>query len=568
MVFHLPYVLFGLTCGILPTSIWLNRVRSSAFRRRSRARNLPPEGGTTNDIAKVLVVTFESTINNCAALPMAQITHGTTHNLPDVATFLGMLNRLEHHPEVPVRRLFDPDAELIVARAPGRLDVMGGIADYSGSLVLEMPLREATFVALQRDASRRLKIVSLPEGDAQTLTFEMSLAEFEDGDEPISYEAARARFGRAAAQHWAAYVAGVFLVLMRERGATFASGARLLIASQVPQGKGVSSSAALEVATMQAVAAAFDVPVGARETAVLCQKVENLVAGAPCGVMDQMTAACGEANGLLTLLCQPAELCGAVTIPDEIAFWGLDSGVRHAVTGADYGSVRVGAFMGYRIFAELAGLSINESTPDKPVNIDDPRWGGYLANLTPSEFEQHFAARLPERIGGTEFLRRYQGTTDAVTCVAAEREYAVRVATAHPVYEHHRVRLFAELLGAPVSLRQLELLGELMYQSHASYSACGLGSAGTDRLVELVREAGPQQGLYGAKITGGGSGGTVAVLGRRDAGDAIARVAENYARESGHRPYIFSGSSPGSAAFGHLKLRRYGTGSGSDRVDS
>ena len=95
-----------------------------------------------------------------------------------------------------------------------------------------------------------------------------------------------------------------------------------------------------------------------------------------------------------------------------------------------------------------------------------------------------------------------------------------------------------------------------MYQSHASYSACGLGSAGTDRLVELVKQAGPQQGLYGAKITGGGSGGTVAVLGSKDAAVTIARVAEQYASETGHQPYLFQGSSPGGAAFGHLRLRR------------
>jgi L-arabinokinase len=102
----------------------------------------------------------------------------------------------------------------------------------------------------------------------------------------------------------------------------------------------------------------------------------------------------------------------------------------------------------------------------------------------------------------------------------------------------------------------MRLAGELMYQSHASYSACGLGSAATDRIVELARAAGPEQGIYGAKITGGGSGGTVAVLSRRDAGPVVARVAEKYASETGYRPYIFSGSSPGSAGFGHLKLMR------------
>ena len=100
--------------------------------------------------------------------------------------------------------------------------------------------------------------------------------------------------------------------------------------------------------------------------------------------------------------------------------------------------------------------------------------------------------------------------------------------------------------------RRLEQLGELMYQSHASYSACGLGSSGTDRLVALVRDAGPRLGFYGAKITGGGSGGTVAVLGRR--GADIGPIANAYAEETGRPPRIFSGSSPGAAASGHTRL--------------
>src|SRR5439155_24215241 len=119
------------------------------------------------------------------------------------------------------------------------------------------------------------------------------------------------------------------------------------------------------------------------------------------------TAACGEANSLLALLCQPAEIRETIAIPDQIALWGLDSGVRHAVTGADYGSVRVGTFMGYRIIADLAGFNVQGTEPGKPVQIDDPRWGGYLANLTPSELEQVYAAHLPERMGGAEFLSRY-----------------------------------------------------------------------------------------------------------------------------------------------------------------
>ncbi len=486
---------------------------------------------------------------------MYRISHGTMRDLPDVAEFVELLNTLDRHPATEARGFFNPQAELFVSRAPGRLDVMGGIADYSGSLVLEMPIREATLVALQRDASRTLKIVSLTKEADRPLSFEMALSDFEGTGEASDYDTARLYFRRDPARHWAAYVAGVFLVLMRERRMDFREGARILVSSGVPDGKGVSSSAALEVATMQAVAAAFDLPLEPRETALLCQRVENLVVGAPCGVMDQFTSVRGEEGRLLTLLCQPAELQGAVEIPDEVAFWGLDSGVRHAVMGADYGSVRTGAFMGYRIIAELAGLKVNETEPGQPVLVDDPRWGGYLANITPSEFEQYFAAHLPERTGGAEFLSRYKGTTDTVTRVVPEGVYAVRVPAAHAVYEHHRVRVFAELLACSSSARRLELLGELMFQSHASYSACGLGSAGTDRLVELVREAGPAQGLYGAKITGGGSGGTVAVLGERDAGSTVEKLADKYERETGHRPYIFAGSSPGSAAFGHLIMR-------------
>jgi galactokinase len=487
---------------------------------------------------------------------MYRIVQGTTYDLPDVSVFIETLNTLDESPFPQALQLFDKSAELFVARAPGRLDVMGGIADYSGSLALEMPLQEAILVALQRDASRRLKIVSLSQDSANKMSFEMPLADFESDGELIHYDEARQRFQKDAANHWAAYVAGVFLVLMREHKARFADGARILITSRVPEGKGVSSSAALEVAVMQAVAAAFDIAIEPREMAVLCQRVENLVVGAPCGVMDQMTVVCGEENRLLALLCQPAEIRDSIKIPDELGFWGIDSGVRHAVTSADYNSVRVGAFMGYRILADLAGFDALETATAGLLHITDTRWQGYLANLTPSEFEQLFAAHLPERISGAEFLSRYQGTTDMVTRVAAERIYAVRMPTAHPIYEHHRVRMFAEMLKATLSAQRLELLGELMYQSHASYSACGLGSANTDRLVQLVRQAGAAQGLFGAKITGGGSGGTVAILGlRKEAEDSVRRIAESYAQETGYRAHIFSKSSPGSAAFGHLKLR-------------
>ena len=472
-----------------------------------------------------------------------EIVSGDTHGLDDVSSFFETINRTE--------TLFESRSELMIARAPGRLDVMGGIADYSGSLVLELPISEATFVALQKDDSRRLRLVS--QVDNKTRSFEFPLSDLERDGEPIEYAEAQRYFK----QHWSAYVAGVFLVLSRELGVRFDRGARLLISSRVPEGKGVSSSAALEVATMSAVAAAFDIKIGPRELALLCQQVENLVVGAPCGVMDQMTAACGEANHLLSLICQPAELQGSIKLPEDLAVWGLDSGVRHSIGAGDYGSVRAGTFMGYSIIAELAGFTATQSGGQ--VVIDDPRWGGYLANLTPSEYEERFAAQLPESLSGDEFIVHHGGTTDRVTRVDRERTYSIRAPAEHAIYESSRVKKFAELLNKQVvrsSLGDKMAMGELMYASHDSYSACGLGSHGTDLLVGLVRSYGADHGLFGAKITGGGSGGTVAVLGNSEAEPAVLDLAHRYAAMMGHEPYIFRGSSPGSAAFGNLVIRR------------
>lgn len=474
---------------------------------------------------------------------MFKIIEGNSQNLTDVEEFIEFIN---NH-----RNLFDTKSEIFIARAPGRLDVMGGIADYSGSLVLEMPIAEATLTALQKTAEKTLKILSLSEN--QIYVFEMNLSDFKNENQPISYEKACEYFLQNTEDHWASYIAGVFLVLMHEKDFCFENGAKILISSKVPLGKGVSSSAALEVSTIKAVCAAFGIESSGKETAILCQKVENLIVGAPCGVMDQMTSARGEANRLMSMLCQPAELQESVKIPDEIEFWGIDSGIRHAVVGADYGSVRVGAFMGFRIIAEIAGLKV-ENLEENRVKIEDSRWKNHLSNISPSEFEQYFAENLPEKISGKDFLEKYHGTTDLVTNIEKEKFYAVKMPTAHAIYEHFRVRTFAEILKSELNETKLKLLGELMFQSHASYAVCGLCENGTNLLVKLVREN-EQRNLFGAKITGGGSGGTVAVLAKKGCEDLINEIVRQYEAETGLKSYIFKDSSAGAFQFGTLKLK-------------
>ncbi len=207
---------------------------------------------------------------------------------------------------------------------------------------------------------------------------------------PIEYADARAFFASDSGTHWAAYVAGAFVVLRREADLSFDEGARILIHSTVPEGRGVSSSAALEVAVMQAVAAAYEIEMLPQELALLCQKVENIIVGAPCGVMDQMTAVFGETNCLVELLCQPAELEGILPLPEQVEVWAIDSGIHHFVGGSDYRTVRTAAFMGYRIIADVAGLPVRPGERHGHVCIDDSKWKGYLANVTPEEFEEEY----------------------------------------------------------------------------------------------------------------------------------------------------------------------------------
>eukprot|EP00271_Cylindrocystis_brebissonii_P005262 TRINITY_DN17215_c0_g1_i1.p1 TRINITY_DN17215_c0_g1~~TRINITY_DN17215_c0_g1_i1.p1 ORF type:complete len:605 (+),score=77.79 TRINITY_DN17215_c0_g1_i1:159-1973(+) len=535
--------------------------------------------------------------------------------------------------------LFQRDFPVWVARAPGRLDVMGGIADYSGSLVLQMPIREACHVAVQcppahspessrSDTSGAAVPNSLPTSATEALpssvspdksksrypgilrivsfgateshrsaSFSIPLSTFystSDPSTPISYEEARELFAKVGGPTatWAAYVAGTLLVLMQERGVRFGeSDVCMLVSSEVPEGKGVSSSAAVEVAAMSAVAAAMGEKVKGRDMAVMCQMVENRVVGAPCGIMDQMASACGQQDRLLALLCQPATIVGHVPIPPHLRFWGLDSGIRHSVGGADYGTVRTGAFMGRRIIQSLAEQARAQRAPEVSSALkktspaasasastlthqsSDDSLLEHLCRLPPHRFETCYAESLPKEMSGADFSAAYGSHGDAATKVEANRIYAVSAPAAHPVYENFRVQTFAQLLEARESETQMALLGELMFQSHASYSRCGLGSEGTDHLAALTRllmaeeargeEGGANEGsdcapsLFGVKITGGGSGGTVCILGRtNESGQkSVLKLQQQYEAASGLKSYLFQGSSPGAAQFGFLKLR-------------
>ena len=431
---------------------------------------------------------------------------------------LDLLQSLGSSPDARLRSFFSAGRPIFIARAPGRLDVMGGIADYSGARVLELPLACATFALVQAQATPRCEVASR-RGERW---------DFYATDLPLPAAAEQA-------DRWATYIVGVVQALVPTEAT---SGLRILIHSSVPEGRGVASSAALEVAVATAVAASLHQRIDPAELAVLCQRVENHIVGAPCGIMDQMTSACGRMDRLLQLRCQPGTIEGYLEVPSGHRFYGIDSGISHAVSGADYGTVRTAAFMGLRI-----------------LTTETPWRGSYLADLAPVQFSQ-FVRALPEDMNGAEFLERYGGISDTATVVNPDRRYPVRRASEHPVGEQARVDRFAELL--PTVARQPDAaieVGQLMYDSHRSYSACGLGSEGTDAIVELARAAGPQHGVFGAKITGGGSGGTVAIFATSNAESVVRDLAARYSAESGRETQVFAESGPGAAETGILELR-------------
>jgi galactokinase len=457
---------------------------------------------------------------------------------------------------------FDFDKPIQFSRSPGRLDVMGGIADYTGALVCQATLESGTAVAIQERADRQLQIFSFNLLDQnQPFTFAMPL----DGLMHHAAEKLRREFAQPG-RRWAGYVAGC-LYMLHQQGLVDLADARMrglniAVYSTLPIGAGVASSAALEVATMMNLADHFGLRqqygndswrlLEPTKLAWLCQQAENLIVGSPCGVMDQVACCLGEPGSLLRMVCQPYELLPPLRLPEGISVYGINSNIKHSVAGGSYGRTRCAAFMGHRIILEKMqqmGAAGNQTLVGDPMS-------GYLANLALADYKKYFRQFLPDKMPGIDFLEKYGPTVDEVTVVNPDVIYQVQHATDHHVYEAHRIRNFVDFLEqaalAPMNTRERSLLldkaGHLMYASNVSYrDDAMLGSEQCDLIVDLVRKY-ERGGLYGARITGGGAGGTVAVLAENSdrARQTIVEIAVEYEKQTGQSAQVLDGSSPGA----------------------
>jgi galactokinase len=449
-------------------------------------------------------------------------------------------------------KFFASGRPIYIGRCPGRLDLMGGNVDYTGGLVFEATIREATWSAVQlRDDCRvvfwnpqmaKCGWQDEVEFDLGSLTDEVAVRQMVNASPKV---------------RWTAYTLGNFYLLAERYPEVVKTGANVFLQSEVPLNKGVSSSAAVEVAVMKPAARAYGIDLHGIELAESCQWVENVIAESACGIMDQAAATLGDEDCVLPLLCQPCQAFPLVRLPAELHCWAVDSGVSHAVTGIEYEAARAAAFMGYKLICDWEGLPVTQDARSRIPRFTDPRWRGYLSEVTPSVFRSKYEMRLPERMLGADFLVAGQFHPDPFTAVRREIPYRVRNCTRYAIEENQRIQLFVELArgaSAQPSESAFWLMGDLMYQSHYSYTECGLGNEATDLLVDLVRQQGAAEGLFGAKVTGGGAGGTVAILGRCDARKAFDKVVHAYAGARHIDPYMFDGSSMGADRFGVIVI--------------
>lgn len=444
----------------------------------------------------------------------------------------------------------DQSRPTVVTRAPGRLDCMGGMADYSGALALQMPIERAAYVAAGRREDQRVHVEiasPAPEGEPSSFTWPISL--FYQSDGQFLMPAALARHFDACP--WARHFAGVMLCLLESGDLPhLAGGVTLVVQSDIPVRAGLASSAAIQVAAAKAIVTLMGADCDARRIAQACRTANLEVVGAEPGLIDHLACLLGEADHLLQIRCQPDDVLGHLPMPQDVVFAGVDIGSRLPIYAQRYADNRA---------ASLLGRYLIERILKKSGSVADPT-GGYLANISPNEYVRRFRNELPVKIKGKDFTGRFGVPADVDGLLDPDRIYKVRSRTEHHIYENDRTHRLMERLARARRTGERDALveaGELMYASHWSYGQrCGMASIETDVLVNCIRDRGAARGLYGAKVTGGGCGGTVAVLmaDTAQAHQALSEACEAFAEKTSLTPQILAGSSPGAMSFGHRTL--------------
>ena len=354
-----------------------------------------------------------------------------------------------------------------VAYAPGRIEVLGNHTDYNEGYVFSAAIDKGTFFAASPSDDGKITLVALDMDE----TYEVDLAAIA----PVK-----------SGMTWASYVLGTFNWLFDGNPAAAKTGFKAAFGGNIPLGAGLSSSAALEVATALALAAIYGIEKDKTALAKLCQKAENTWAGCPCGLLDQASSIYGKKGALVK---SDFRFCRFenVSMGEGVAFMMVKSNAKHALVDGAYASRRQACEDAAKYFAGVL----------KKGNVT------HLRDVTMAEWVL------------------YRGGLSETTAKQA----------VHPIGEDERVLQGAALLDRG----DLKGFGALMYDSHESSRNWFENSC--EELDAIVDAAKAIPEVYGARLSGGGFGGSCCLLVDPSAADAIsAKITKEYKAKFGDEP--------------------------------
>jgi len=356
------------------------------------------------------------------------------------------------------------EAEPVVFVAPGRVNLIGEHTDYAEGFVMPVAIDKATLATIS------------PRSDSKIVIWA------ENYKEEKSFDAAN--LPKVGSKDWSDYPVGVAVILAGEGYKV--PGFNLCVWGDVPLGSGLSSSAALEVATMTALTSLIGVSIPGPQLARLCQRVENEFVGANCGIMDQFISANGKENHALLLDCRDLSYKLA-PLPSDVALVIANTMVKHSIAGGDYPT--------RRRESEAACAIINGHRGGVP----------FLRDATLEDLEKWGHEMTPESLSRAR----------------------------HVISENLRTVACCEALMKG----DLKTVGSLMAEAHKSYSGDFAGSCPeADLMVELAQSI---PGLVGARLTGGGFGGCTVNLVKEDQAQAFAdELTRRYAAKTGITPEV------------------------------
>jgi galactokinase len=353
-----------------------------------------------------------------------------------------------------------------VSRASGRVELIGGHTDYNEGFVIAAAIDSSAFVAA---AKRNDNIICLYSEWARQ-RHEFELPAFAGTSLPLRKQGPALEPSQDC--QWANYGRGVAAYLCQE--GLHVKGANLYIASDVPVGAGLSSSAALEVSLAKAMIhlSKPDWQIQPKRLAQICQKAENVYAKSPCGILDQITAVTATKDHVILLDCRDVSVRLLPFDSNACSIMIFNSMVKHEIGGGEYGK--------RRRQCEEACAVIAKKYPQVRALRDA---------------DQAMLDSVKNQLDNVQFLR-----------------------AAHVIGENARVLAAAEALKQ----NDIEKLGRLMNESHCSArDLYQISCEQTDFLAEQIWQS---DGAYGARLCGGGFGGSVVALVQPD---AAAKISKN-----------------------------------------